>query len=200
MHKNITRVQNCPDVTISNSLFALLVFFSFCHVVFLSFCHFPIFVFLLFCLFVFLSYCLFCLFVMLSFCLYVIFEFLSFCPDIMLIKCLKGPKYQKSLFVSKFKSGSQSVSDWLIATLEFRHKEWLSRLQTLQTFDQHDVWTKRQKLKKTRKLKDKDQKECLILWCLGSFALTVLLSCDKKNNAASLQKKFGQKKQSAKLT
>ena len=57
-----------------------------------------------FCLFVFLSFCLFvflpfCLFVVLSFCL---FDFLSFCPNIPLIKCLKGLKSRKSLFVSEF--------------------------------------------------------------------------------------------------
>ena len=28
--------------------------------------------------------------------------YLVFCPDVILIKCLKGLKYQKSLFVSKF--------------------------------------------------------------------------------------------------
>ena len=32
-----------------------------------------------------------------------------------------------------------SLTHWLTATLEFRHKEWLSRLQILQTFDQSDV-------------------------------------------------------------
>ena len=31
------------------------------------------------------------------------------------------------------------VSGWAGATLEFRHKEWLLGLQTLQTFGQHDV-------------------------------------------------------------
>ena len=31
------------------------------------------------------------------------------------------------------------VSHWVTATLEFRHKEWLLRLETLQTFDQSDV-------------------------------------------------------------
>ena len=38
----------------------------------------------------------------------------------------------------------QSVHESVSATLEFWHKEWLLRLETLQTFDQHDVWTKRQ--------------------------------------------------------
>ena len=47
--ENIARVQNCPDVTIFNSLFGL------CH---LSFCLF-LFIFLSFCLFVFLSFWLF---------------------------------------------------------------------------------------------------------------------------------------------
>ena len=42
---------------------------------------------------------------------------------------------------------SQSVS----ATLEFRHKEWLLRVQTLQTFEHSDVQTERQKDKKTKK-------------------------------------------------
>ena len=31
------------------------------------------------------------------------------------------------------------VSEWVTATLEFKHKEGLLRLKTLQTFDQHDV-------------------------------------------------------------
>ena len=43
--------------------------------------------------------CNFCLFFCQYFCLFV---FLSFCPGITLIKCLKGLKSQKSLFVSKF--------------------------------------------------------------------------------------------------
>ena len=62
--------------------------------------------------FVFLSSCLFVfffsflLFVSLSFFLsFCLFAFLSFCLDIMLIKCLKGLKSQKSFFVSKFQSG-----------------------------------------------------------------------------------------------
>ena len=37
---------------------------------------------------------------------------------------------------------SQWVGEWLTATFEFRHKEWLLTLETLQTFDQHDVQTK----------------------------------------------------------
>ena len=53
--QNIARVRNCPDFTLSNSLFGL--------------------------------------------CLYV---FLSFCLHITPIKCQKGLKSQKSLFVSKF--------------------------------------------------------------------------------------------------
>ena len=59
--KNIARVQNCPDVTILNSLFVLCFFVS------LSFC---LFVFLSLCLFVFLSLC-FCPLVFLSFCIFV---------------------------------------------------------------------------------------------------------------------------------
>ena len=55
---------------------------------------------------------------------------------------------------------------WLTANLEFGHTEWLLRLETLYTFDQGDVWTKRQKDKKTKR-----QKESLILWCQGNFAL-----------------------------
>ena len=81
--ENIARVQNCPDVTIFNSLFGL------CQ---LSFCLFCLFVF--FILFIFVFFCLFSVF--LSFCL------LSFFVDITLIKCLKGLKSKKSLFVSKF--------------------------------------------------------------------------------------------------
>ena len=38
---------------------------------------------------------------------------------------------------------SHWLTDSLTATLEFRHKEWLLRLQTLQTFDRHDAQTKR---------------------------------------------------------
>ena len=33
----------------------------------------------------------------------------------------------------------QWLTHWLTATLEFWHKEWLLRLETLQTFDQSDV-------------------------------------------------------------
>ena len=40
---------------------------------------------------------------------------------------------------------SEWVSDSVGATLEFWHKEWLLTLQTLQTFDQSDVWTERQR-------------------------------------------------------
>ena len=94
--KNIARVRNCPDVTILNSLFGL------CLSVFLSFFFLPFRLFVFFCKF------FFCLFVFLSFCF-----FLSFCLDIMLIKCQKGVKSQKSLFVSKFKSDTQ----WLIHSL-----------------------------------------------------------------------------------
>ena len=49
----------------------------------------------------------FFLFVFLSSCPIV---FLSFCLSITVIKCLKGIKCQKSPFVSKFKSGTQSVT------------------------------------------------------------------------------------------
>ena len=31
------------------------------------------------------------------------------------------------------------LGDWVTATLEFWHKEWLLRLETLQTFDRHDI-------------------------------------------------------------
>ena len=33
----------------------------------------------------------------------------------------------------------QSVSQWVTTTLELWHKEWLLRIQTRQTFDQHDI-------------------------------------------------------------
>ena len=63
---NIARVRNCPDVTISISLFGLCLFVFlpicvFCHFVILSSCPFVFFPFFLlsFCLFVFLSLCLF---------------------------------------------------------------------------------------------------------------------------------------------
>ena len=74
VQQNIARVRNCPDITILNSLFSLLSFYLSS---FLSFC--PVF-------FYFFTFCLFCL-------------FLSICLDIMLIKCLKGLKSRKSLFV-----------------------------------------------------------------------------------------------------
>ena len=92
--KNIASVRNCPDVTLLNFLFGPCIL-SFCLFIFLSFC---IFVFLnifsciFFCLF-------FCSYVFLSFFL---FFFCLFCLDTMLIICLKGLKFQKSLFVSKF--------------------------------------------------------------------------------------------------
>ena len=79
LFQNNARVQNCPVVTISNTLFGLCLSFwpfSFCIFVFLSF--FVFFVFLSFCLFVFLSFCL--------------FVFLSY---ITLIKCLKGSQVSK---------------------------------------------------------------------------------------------------------
>ena len=44
---------------------------------------------------------------------------------------------------------------WLTATLEFGHKEWLKRLKTCQTFEQRDVHTKRQTDKKTKRHKEK---------------------------------------------
>ena len=59
------------------------------------------------CLFVLFIFFSFCLFVFLSFCLSV---FLSSRLFVFLIKCLKGLKSQKSLFVSKFKSGSDSLT------------------------------------------------------------------------------------------
>ena len=40
------------------------------------------------------------------------------------------------------------------ATLEFGHKVWLLRLETLQTFDQSDVYTKRKREKKSQSLED----------------------------------------------
>ena len=79
-----------------------------------------------------------------------------------------------------------SVTEWVTATLEFWHKKWHLRLQTLQTFDLSDRNTERQKdrrqkkdkkgektkrPKKTKQKKLEDQKGSLILWCQGSFAL-----------------------------
>ena len=40
-----------------------------------------------------------------------LFICLSFCVDITLTKCLKSLKYPKSLFVSKFQSGTQSLTN-----------------------------------------------------------------------------------------
>ena len=80
----------------------------------------------------------------------------------------------------------QWLGQWVAATLEFQHKEWLLRFETWQK----DKKTKRQKDKKTKRLKDKmtkrqkdkkaklqndkmkkRPKKSLILWCQGSFAL-----------------------------
>ena len=60
------------------------------------------------------------------------------------------------------------VSDWVSAAFEFWLKESLLTLEALHPFDWSDVWTKRQKDKKTKIRKE--QKETLILWCQGSFA------------------------------
>ena len=46
-----------------------------------------------------------------------------------------------------------SLSHSVSATLEFRHKEWPLRLETLQTFDHSDVQTKIQKDKKIKRQK-----------------------------------------------
>ena len=46
----------------------------------------------------------------------------------------------------------QSLTDSVSATFEFQHKEWFLRLQTFQTFDQHDFKTKN---KKTKRQNDK---------------------------------------------
>ena len=55
---------------------------------------------------------------------------------------------------------THSVDQWVSATLEFWHKEWLLRLQTLHTFDQSDVKTKRQKGKRQKRQKtQKRQKD-----------------------------------------
>ena len=53
---------------------------------------------------------------------------------------------------------TDSLTDWLTATLEFWHQEWLLRLETHHTFDQSDVWTKWQKDKETKRQKDKKTK------------------------------------------
>ena len=76
---------------------------------------------------------------------------------------------EKKVFFSS--SISSLVRQWLGATLEFGHKEWLWILETLQTFGQSDVYTKRQTDKK-------------ILWCQGSFAL--LWCLNKKSNGGKL--------------
>ena len=71
---------------------------------------------------------------------------------------VNGPIYKKFDYFGSFAGGysllsinifscpgssipdlGQSLSHWVTATLEFWHKEWLLRLETLQTFDQHDV-------------------------------------------------------------
>ena len=101
--KNIARVQNCPDVTILNSLSVLCLF------VFFPFCLFIFVVFLYFCLFVFLSVCLFCLFVS--------FVFLSFCLFVFLSFCLDSDQMSEGSQVSKVtlcvKILKVAVSEWL---------------------------------------------------------------------------------------
>ena len=80
-------MRNCPDIKIFNSFLA----FAFMSFVFLLLSVLSS------------SFCLVVITIMNShfgFCLFV------FCPDITPIKCLKGLKCQKSLFVSKFKSGT----------------------------------------------------------------------------------------------
>ena len=98
-------------------------------------------------------------------------------------------------------SVSQWVSEWVTATLEFRHKEGLSKLETFQTSDQSDVQTKRQKKTKKQHKKTKKKKwiqrkkkrrkhkkkkdswqrpKSLILWRQGSFALLNCFSVTKK--------------------
>ena len=55
---------------------------------------------------------------------------------------------------------SDSLTHWVGATLEFWHKEWLLRLEILQTFDQSDVyWTSRLGMKRQNDKKTKRQKE-----------------------------------------
>ena len=55
-------------------------------------------------------------------------------------------------------SSIPDLGESLTATLECWHKEWLLRLETPQTFDQSDVWTKIQKYKKTKGQKYKKTK------------------------------------------
>ena len=80
----------------------------------------------------------------------------------------------------------RSVSHSLSATFEFWHKEWLLSLQTLQTFDQHDVWTKRQKDKRQKDqktLRQKGEKDC---W---KDSLTHIFHIDT-NIFAGIEQKF----------
>ena len=89
---NIARVQNCPDITIWNSLFGLFHILSFWHFIFLTFCLFDIlsfwhFVFLTFYLFDILS---FWQFVFLTFCLFEIkFFCLFFCLINFIVNCCR---------------------------------------------------------------------------------------------------------------
>ena len=84
--ENIARVQNCPDITISNFPFGL------CLLAFLYSCLFNCFVFLSFCLLVFF---VFLYLVLLPFCLFVNSRHHS-------DQILKDVKSQKPIFVSKF--------------------------------------------------------------------------------------------------
>jgi len=76
---------------------------------------------------------------------------------------LLSKKKTQSAIYMLFSCPGSSIPDlgsqWLTATLEFWHKEWLLRLQTLQTFGRSDVQTKRQKDKKTIIQKDKKDKK-----------------------------------------
>ena len=59
---------------------------------------------------------------------------------------------------------THSLTHSLTATLEFWHKEWLLRVETLQTFDQSDVQTKRQKEKRQKDKKAKRNKYKRLTW------------------------------------
>ena len=66
------------------------------------------------------------------------------------------------------------VSEWVSATLEFGHIEWVLTLQTLRHLVRVLCPNQKTNDKKAQRLKrqgTKGQKESFILWCQGSYAL-----------------------------
>ena len=107
--------RHCPSSTADIFFFfSFNLYLAFVIMVILPFCNFVIQQFSFSFLLAFYLVCFFssyfpcCIFVISYFCLFslCLFVFLFFCLDIMLIKCLQGLKFQKSLAVT------DSVTDW----------------------------------------------------------------------------------------